>query len=70
MNLSWFVHPGTTWSALVTGMLGIDARPAVIEVAGWLLYAVPLLLIVLWPQRRRPNRPVETTSAKPAPVAA
>jgi high-affinity iron transporter len=68
MNLTWFVHPGTAWSALVTGVLGINARPAVIEVAGWLVYAVPLLLIVLWPQRRRPLRPVEAKTPEPAPV--
>jgi high-affinity iron transporter len=69
MDLSWFVHPGTAWSALVTGVLGIDARPAVIEVAGWLLYAVPLLLVVLWPQRRKPTQPATTSAPQPTPVA-
>jgi high-affinity iron transporter len=70
MDLSWLVHPGTAWSALVTGVLGIDARPAVVEVGGWLLYAVPLLLVVLWPQRRRPPRPAEKRTPESTPIAA
>ncbi|MCV7209029.1 FTR1 family protein [Mycolicibacterium canariasense] len=37
--------------ALVTGMFGIQSDPRVIEVLGWLLYAVPVLVVFLWPQR-------------------
>jgi high-affinity iron transporter len=53
LNLSWLVQPGTVLSSLVTGMLGLRARPTVIEVSGWLLYAVPVLLYVLWPRTAR-----------------
>jgi high-affinity iron transporter len=52
-DLSWLVQPGSVRSALVTGMLGIQAKPTVGEVAGYLVYLVPLLLFVLWPTSRR-----------------
>ena len=37
--------------ALITGMFGIPTDPRLIEVLGWLLYAVPVLIIFLWPPR-------------------
>ena len=68
LDLTWLVHPGTTWSAMVTGILGITAHPTVVEVTVWVLYAVPMLIVVLWPQRRRPTKTASTPA--PAPVAA
>jgi high-affinity iron transporter len=53
LDLNWLVRPGTVSSALVTGMFGIQPKPTVIEVMGWLLYAVPVGLYVVWPQRAR-----------------
>jgi high-affinity iron transporter len=35
--------------ALLTGMFGIPSDPRLIEFLGWLLYAVPVLVIFLWP---------------------
>ncbi len=55
-DLSWLVRPGTVLSALLTGMLGIQPQPVVIEVAAYLLYAVPMLAFVLWPQRSARRR--------------
>jgi high-affinity iron transporter len=52
-DLTWLVEPGTVRSALLTGMLGLQPRPAVIEVAVYLLFAVPMLAYVLWPRRLR-----------------
>ena len=34
LDLTWLVHPGTTWSAMVTGILVITAYPTVVEVDG------------------------------------
>jgi high-affinity iron transporter len=51
LDLTWLVHPGTVTSALLTGMLGIQPRPTTGELAGWLLYLVPLTIIVCWPRR-------------------
>lgn len=70
MNLTWLVAPGTVRASLLTGMLGLQPIPTTAEVAIWLLYAVPLALYVLWPQRRPPQRrPAEGDSA-PVPSPA
>ena len=53
MNLEWLVEPGSVRSALLTGMLGLQPRPVVAEVTGYLLYAIPMLLVVLWPRGLR-----------------
>ena len=55
-DLSWLVVPGTWTSSLLTGMLGLQPQPVVAEVVGYLVYAVPMLLFVLWPQKRRARR--------------
>jgi hypothetical protein len=36
-------------------MLGLRPSTTVIEAAGYLVYAVPMLLLPLWPQRWRPG---------------
>ena len=51
LDLSWLVVPGTVTSSLLTGMLGLQPLPTEGEVLVYLLYAVPMLLFVLWPQR-------------------
>jgi high-affinity iron transporter len=51
LDLSWLVVPGTVTSSLLTGMLGLQPLPTQGEVLVYLLYAVPMLLFVLWPQR-------------------
>jgi high-affinity iron transporter len=53
VNLSWLVRPGTIGSSLLTGVLGLQPQPVAIEAAGWLLYAVPMLIYVLRPARSR-----------------
>jgi high-affinity iron transporter len=55
LDLTWLVEPGTVRSALLTGMLGLQPKPAVGETVGYLLYAVPMLLYVLWPRGWRPR---------------
>lgn len=58
LNLSWLVQPGTVSGSLLTGMLGLQPSPTVIEVTVYLAYAIPMALFVLWPQgmRLRPRR--------------
>ena len=53
LDLTWLVRNGTPLESLFTGVLGIQPRPTVLEVIGWLVYAVPMLLVVLWPRKRR-----------------
>jgi high-affinity iron transporter len=56
VDLSWLVSPGSVQASLLTGMLGIQSHPVVIEVIGWLIYVVPVGLYVAWP----PGRSVRT----------
>jgi high-affinity iron transporter len=56
IDLSWLVQPGTISGSLLTGMLGLQPSPTVIEVAVYLGYAIPMAAYVLWPQGWRPTR--------------
>jgi high-affinity iron transporter len=53
IDLSWLVQPGTISGSLLTGMLGLQPHPTVIEASLYMLYALPMLLYVLWPDRLR-----------------
>jgi high-affinity iron transporter len=56
VDLSWLVRPGTVSGSLLTGMLGLQPRPTVVEAMVYLLYAVPMALYVLWPSGLRLRR--------------
>ncbi len=56
VDLSWLVKPGTVSGSLLTGMLGLQPQPTVGEALVYVLYAVPMALYVLWPDRLRPRR--------------
>jgi high-affinity iron transporter len=56
IDLTWLVQPGTISGSLLTGMLGLQPQPTVGEALVYLLYAVPMTLYVLWPDRLRPRR--------------
>lgn len=60
-DLSWLVRPGTPLESLLTGVLGVQPHPSVVEVTVWVVYVIPLLAFVCWPRRR---------SMKPATTAA
>ncbi|MFN8163514.1 MAG: iron uptake transporter permease EfeU [Solirubrobacterales bacterium] len=53
VDLSWLVQPGTVSGSLLTGMLGLQPAPTVIEAMVYLLYAVPMTVYVLWPNQLR-----------------
>jgi high-affinity iron transporter len=53
VDLSWLVVPGTWTASLLTGMLGLQPKPTLVEALAYVLYGVPMALFVLWPQRRR-----------------
>jgi len=65
LDLSALVWPGTVRAAVLQGVLGWQPRPVLAEVVGWVVYAVPMLLVVLWPRTRRPVR-----ESAPQPVSA
>jgi high-affinity iron transporter len=51
LDLSAWIPGRSVLGAIVTGVFGIPADPRLIEVLGWLLYAVPVLVVFLWPAR-------------------
>ena len=54
LDLSWLIKPGTVQSALLTGVLGIQPKPTVLEGVAWLVYFVPVALFVIQASRRKP----------------
>jgi high-affinity iron transporter len=62
LDLSWLIVPGSVTSSLLTGMLGLQPQPTVAEAAVYLLYAIPMGVYVLWPQRSRPRAPAPQTA--------
>ena len=56
LDLTAIARPGSVQASLLTGVLGITAQPALIEILGFLLYAVPMMLVVLWPPTRQLSR--------------
>jgi high-affinity iron transporter len=69
-DLSWLVQPGTVSGSLLTGMLGLQPQPTVIEALVYLAYAVPMALYVVWPDRLRPRARAPKRSAAPAEIPA
>jgi high-affinity iron transporter len=59
-DLSWLIQPGTPLAALITGILGLQSKPTVIELVGFFAYLIPMSLYVMWPQRRSPSAPSRT----------
>lgn len=69
IDLTWLVQPGTISGSLLTGMLGLQPQPVLIEVIVYLAYAVPMALYVLWPERFRPGKRVRRSpKAKSTPA--
>ena len=74
-NFSSWMPSKSVQGALITGVFGIPADPRLIEVLGWLLYTVPVLVVFLWPARlvaepRSRRRLLAATSAALLIVAA
>lgn len=67
LDLTWLVQPGTISGSLLTGMLGLQPTPTVGETLVYALYALPMALYVLWPDRLRPRRALaRSRSSAPA----
>lgn len=67
VDLTWLVRPGTVLASVLTGVLGMQPKPVVIEVVVWLAYVVPMVLYVIWPSLRR-SRPAPDRPPGPVPV--
>lgn len=51
LDFSAWIPSQSVLGALLAGVFGIPTDPRLIEVLGWLLYAVPVLVVFLWPAR-------------------
>ena len=56
VDLSALVRPGSLQASVLTGVLGLQPHPVLIELIGWLVYLVPMVLYVAWPAGRAPSR--------------
>ena len=56
LDLSAVVRPGSVQASLLTGMLGVQDHPVLIEVVGWLVYVIPVGSYVAWPPGKAPAR--------------
>ncbi|GAA4209991.1 iron uptake transporter permease EfeU [Actinocatenispora rupis] len=70
LDLSWLVQPGTVLESLFTGVLGWQPQPTVVELVGYLVYAVPMLVYVAWPRRRRTPAKTPAPAPEQSPVDA
>jgi high-affinity iron transporter len=68
-DMSSVVRPGSVVSSVLTGVLGLQPYPTVVEAVGWVVYAVPLLALVCWPQRRRPAKQAPSAQSANVPSA-
>ena len=64
LDLTWLVQPGTVSGSLLTGMLGLQPKPTTGEALIYLLYAAPMGMYVLWPDRLRPRRRRQVATAR------
>jgi high-affinity iron transporter len=69
LNLTWLIAPGTIRASLITGMLGLQPTPTMVEVSLWVVYAIVMSVYVLWPQGRAPQqRRAANVEPSPTPV--
>ncbi len=67
VHADWLVVPGTARSSLLTGMLGLQPLPTYAEAGVWLIYVIPMLLFVLWPQAQPLGRPASPSVSPSTP---
>ena len=63
IDLSSVVRPGSVQSSILTGMLGLQPRPVLVELVAWLVYLVPMLFYVAWPPGKGPGRAMQARIA-------
>ena len=61
--------PGSVLSSITTGMFGIQPYPVLIDVVVWLVYLVPMLLVVVLP-RANPARSERRSSSRSRRIGA
>jgi len=68
IDLSAVVRPGSVQASVLTGVLGLQPRPVLVELVAWLVYLVPMLCYVAWPPGKGPGRTMQIRIAGAAAV--
>ncbi|MEU4219804.1 iron uptake transporter permease EfeU [Actinoplanes sp. NPDC026623] len=66
-DVSGVLDPSAWYTALLTGMFNITPTASVLESVAWVAYGVPVLVLFLWPARKRAAVTPEKTTPAPAP---
>ncbi|WP_433824616.1 iron uptake transporter permease EfeU [Actinoplanes sp. CA-015351] len=67
-DISTTLDPSAWYTALLTGMFNVTPAATVLEVAAWVLYAVPVLVLFLRPSgRKKPAERKQTPVPAPQP---
>jgi len=68
-DVSGVYDPGAWYAAVLGGMFNITPAPSVWETVAWVAYAVPVLVLFLWPARPAPARVTPAAAESPTPAA-
>jgi high-affinity iron transporter len=66
-DISGVLDPSAWYTALLTGMFNITPTASVLESVAWVAYGVPVLVLFLWPARKKAAVTPEKTTPAPAP---
>jgi high-affinity iron transporter len=72
-DISGWLDPNAWYGAVVAGLFNITPQPSVLEMVAYVVYLVPVLVVFLWPARKRPTAPApnvvaDVPAAAPAPA--
>src|SRR3954467_2806633 len=76
-DISGWLDPNAWYGAVVAGLFNITPQPSVLEMVAYVVYLVPILVVFLWPARKRPTAPApapapnvvaDVPAAAPAPA--
>jgi high-affinity iron transporter len=65
-DISGVLDPSAWYTALLTGMFNITPTASVLETVAWAAYGIPVLVLFLWPGRKK--APAVTPDSTPAPA--
>jgi high-affinity iron transporter len=64
VDLTAVIRPGSVQSSLLTGVLGIQPQPVVIELVAWFAYLVPMAFYLFGPSLRKTSTSTRRSSVR------
>src|SRR4051795_8230198 len=68
-DISGVLDPSSWYGAVVSGLFNITPQPSVLEMVAYVAYLVPVLVVFLWPSRRKAAPAAAAPAASPAAPA-